>query len=263
MIISRGGIVVPLITLLLVGYAAPLLSGTKEEALFEASEQGRYDLAQRLLGNGASPNARDRCGLPVLMIAIDKKRDSLAELLLDCGADPDIRYVTTKKCLFGGSWLGDCPMALAITLENLTIVKKLLSKGSDPNQLIKGEHLLFYALWKDNFEIVKVLWDSGSRTDVNEALLIGCHSHDPRIAALFLNNGANINFRGKDGSTPIIIAAKYLKTQLLTFLLEKGADPNIEDGSHKRALNYAHYNIGRYPGAAEIVDLLKKAGAQE
>ena len=59
-------------------------------------------------------------------------------------------------------------------------------------------------------------------------------------ALLLLNRGVDINeVSSKAQSTPLIIAAIYNKTDLVTFLLDQGADPNPIDWEGQNALHHA------------------------
>lgn len=44
-----------------------------------------------------------------------------------------------------------------------------------------------------------------------------------------INNGADVNFQGYRGRTPLFIAAKYGNTEIAQYLISVGADVNIKD----------------------------------
>lgn len=63
----------------------------------------------------------------------------------------------------------------------------------------------------------------------------------------FLQKGADINSRNKDGQTPLMIAAKRGAVYPLQEFIKNGADINLKDKNGKTALHYAaelgHFNI--------------------
>ena len=73
--------------------------------------------------------------------------------------------------------------------------------------------------------------------------VFGAHSH--------CIHGANINAVTVNGETALMLAASNEKSDLVAFLLQKGADPKLLDKSGKGALDYAR--------SANIDDDLKKA----
>lgn len=60
----------------------------------------------------------------------------------------------------------DTPLNLAICWQNLTIIRQLISAGSDINSDMEdGEHAIMTAINTGNLEIVKILVDAGAELD--------------------------------------------------------------------------------------------------
>lgn len=72
---------------------------------------------------------------------------------------------------------------------------------------------------------------------------------------LLLDRGAKINAIDDNGETALIKAVSRINYDTAKLLLEKGADPNIQDFTDRTALQYARQN-------PEFVALLKGHGAQ-
>jgi ankyrin repeat protein len=78
----------------------------------------------------------------------------------------------------------------------------------------------------------------------------------PEIAEVLIENGAKINFKGKDGASALTIAAQHGNSGVTFVLLAKGADINIRNDHGNTALMY-----GAEYGQTEIVRLLLTANA--
>ena len=50
------------------------------------------------------------------------------------------------------------------------------------------------------------------------------------VAKILIDHGAEPNKADRGGRTPLCLAAEHGFTGLVQFLLEKGADPNVEGG---------------------------------
>jgi len=74
---------------------------------------------------------------------------------------------------------------------------------------------------------------------------------------LVLDNGADIEARDEFGLTPLMFAAGQ-NPQTIKLLLLRGAAPNATDRGGATSLM-----IAREEGNAEIIQLLKEAGARE
>ena len=57
-----------------------------------------------------------------------------------------------------------------------------------------------------------------------------------------LQAGANLEARNEYGSTPLHHAVAFEKAEIVTVLLEVGADPNARDNDSKQPFEYARDN---------------------
>ncbi len=69
----------------------------------------------------------------------------------------------------------------------------------------------------------------------------------------FVEYGSDVN-ELSNGVTPLMLAARYNKVEILKYLLEKGADKKIKDEKGNTALKYAEFSK-----AQEALEFLKQA----
>lgn len=101
---------------------APLSANADGDyALILASRQGRYDLVQRLLAQGAAPDCLDRFGNNALWAACYADSDACLRLLVKSEADIDYQNPA-----------GNTVLAYAASSGKDNMVKLLLELGADP-----------------------------------------------------------------------------------------------------------------------------------
>jgi methionyl-tRNA formyltransferase len=94
-------------------------------------------------------------------------------------------------------------------------------------------------------------------------LIKACYNQHGEVVKLLVENGANVNATNENGTTVFMYAKTALqqlpkKTELLTYLLDHGADINALDVRHKSVLDYVIEN-----GAHELADWLILNGARK
>ncbi|GLT42386.1 hypothetical protein SLA2020_163880 [Shorea laevis] len=164
--------------------------------LHHAVLTGRIPTAAYLLDNGANPNAGTKHkGRTALHYAADKGPKELIELLLSKGADIDA--------------MADCgtPLQYAAARRKKDSVKLLLDNHADPNVV--------------SHNLSSPLLASIHALPVEYAPSFECMK-------LLLKAGADPNFRGLRG-TPLGFAASEGETEVVRYLLNAGANPNVVD----------------------------------
>jgi ankyrin repeat protein len=122
-------------------------------ALQMAASEGKLEIAQLLLTEGADPNEKDKHGRTALMAAAINGRRAVAEFLLKKGADANARDLDMATPLMDAAWGGD-PQT----------VKLLLQKGSEVNATdVDGLTAMQYAKLSKNEEIVELLKAHGAK----------------------------------------------------------------------------------------------------
>ena len=103
---------------------------------------------------------------------------------------------------------------------------------------------LLTAIFDGAIDIVKYLIELGAdlectnslgRTPLMEALIL----NKPNIAEMLINSGANVNAQDNFGETPIMHAINGILNSpenILKLLLQKNANPNLEDYMHQSAI---------------------------
>ena len=235
-----------------------------------------------------------------LMIASAFKYNDLLKALVSVGADLDLKsakyddkrriyntalnYSILSENVEGVSILLNAGASIdnrsdylhdAIEVNNLNIVKLLINKGIDVNQIAKGENGTYYyegrsplslAVFKENADIVKflLLHDADVNMDEEPILYTAVNWYDSykksslNIIKLILNAGADIDVR-YSSSTPLIAAIKKGYVDVVKLLIEYGADVNYTDKKGKKPLYYAINSSKKN----EIIKLLVDEGATE
>ncbi len=117
------------------------------------------------------------------------------------------------------------PLTDAVKNENEALVSLLLKNGADPNLItFMGKTPLEIAINTRNQNIVEMLVEAGANTDNS---LIYCVKENKETFALyFINKGADVNYKGFMGNTPLLYAIGNKNYKLVTVLIEKGAKLN-------------------------------------
>lgn len=138
-----------------------------------------------LVQRGFDPNALDPAGQPGLAIAIQRDSRRVLEALV---AEPaiDINQLNVA---------GESPLMLAAIRGDLAWCERLIERGGRVNQ--PGWTPLHYAASGPN----------------------------PKVVELLLARGADVDAQSPNGSTPLMMAARYGSEDSVQRLLERGADP--------------------------------------
>ena len=175
------------------------------------------------------------------------------------------------------------PLHKAIILHDLKTVKKLIDEGSDVNEESRYCSPLMIAVGHKDPEMVELLLKNGAKSDTCKSTYIfqpssnfvGEFEFSERlqilftpfyyaiklnqfdIVKLFCENGYDISKKmgGLQFTYPIIAAAKFGRTDILNYLLEKGVGITVKDNNGKNALMYAAPS-----GNLEITYLLLQKG---
>jgi len=230
-------------------------------ALLFAAREGALDSVRALVAAHADVNLPSVDGSSPLVVAVQNGFYSVAEYLMDHGANPN---TANDK--------GWTPLYLAVKNRNqeitavpgpskdgaLEFITRLLDRGADPNVQIKAEtevHQGMSALW---------LKEAGA-TPLLRAALCG----DLTVVKLLLAHNADPEITTFDHTTPLMVASgvgwaegmlrEYSEDQTLEvvkILLDHGADVNTANDHGITALHGAAYK-----GANKAVQLLVDRGA--
>jgi len=214
-------------------------------ALHWASYRDDLESADLLIRSGANVNARNDLGATPLWAACQNGSESMVRRLLTAGANPNAALL-----------LGETPMMVAARSGNPALVELLAAKGANVNaRAARGQTALMWAVAQKHPEVVKVLIANGadiharsdSWTEVmavpphgyleynraiphgsETALMFAARVDDLASAKLLVAAGANVNDEDAWGVSAGVLAAHSGFTDVVEFLLEKGANADSD-----------------------------------
>ena len=227
------------------------ISGALIKAIQEKEETAITVLVNQI-GEKDLNKVDTKTGLTPLLAAIEQKHAKATGALIDKGAD--VFKSTAKK--------GHSPLSLAVEMKSYKLVKFMLEK-------------------QDPTTIAEVINDKKQKLSIQYIAF-----NDPKMLDQLIKAGADINFGGKEGTSPLLKgmeegsigllplyakhkidmnqivegksllewAIKYNRADWLNGLLSEGADKTIVNKNGQTALDYAE-SFGE--GRVDMVALLK------
>jgi hypothetical protein len=168
---------------------------------------------------------------------------------LDAGMDPDYLADRVGTGLMVAAWHGNLPM-----------MELLVARGADVNKAnALGEQALMHAAWRGQTDAIKWLLAKGARINNGtmrwSALHYAAFSGHGKATALLLDNGADINARSTNGSSPLMMAVYEGHEDMVKQLLARGADRSVKndrgDGALEWAFKFQRLGIARLVSAPQ------------
>lgn len=175
-----------------------------------------------------------------LSVAATEDRPIWARLALAAGADPDGRG--TRHPVRGGA----SPLELAVSRGNREVARLLLDAGATPSPLDDVDEFLSACLAGDRVTADRLLAErpavvADARERGPNAVLRAAEVG--RAAAVRVLVGYGFDVHAGHGTTPLHQAAYDGNVEVVTTLLELGADPGRRDASFDATpLNWAQHN---------------------
>ncbi|KAF7903906.1 hypothetical protein EAF00_001240 [Botryotinia globosa] len=174
----------------------PANTGSEVNALKEAILTHDAESVRLLLTFGANPNEHDRDGITPLRASVDKSFLAGATTLLKYGADPN---------LVAGIDM-ESPLAVSVMQNMVGFSHLFLIYNGDANlSTSNGNTLLIASINKKTSK---------------------------KFMELLLKYGANPNAKSKEGKTALFEAITCGRADIVSILLENGADPNLPGPKH-------------------------------
>ncbi|MBM3820995.1 MAG: hypothetical protein FJW14_18545 [Acidimicrobiia bacterium] len=202
--------------------------------------------AAALIKSGADVNAANDLGATPLWLASLNGSTPMARTLLQAGANPNLALLA-----------GETPLMVAARAGSADVVDLLASKGANLNaRAARGQTALMWAVAQKHADVVTVLLAHGAdvhaRSEVwsqmmavpphgrleynrliphggDTALLFAARAGDLASARLLVDAGANVNDADAWRVTAVTLAAHAGFTDVVEFLLDKGASPDSPD----------------------------------
>lgn len=190
----------PGVVAILVEFGADVHARSRSYSQTVVGEQtqraGREKLNYDVMRGGSTP----------LLFAARSGEAASAKLLLASGADPNDRLPDGTSALVLAAHSGNRDVALA-----------LLEKGADPNDIGVGYSALHAAILRSDLTLVKALLAHGANPNIRmtKATPVRRNSTDYFLLAPLI------------GSTPYLLAAKFLEPEIMRTLIAAGADAKL------------------------------------
>ena len=211
--------------------------------LHYASYKGNAGFVDFILRNGGNPNAQSQHLSTPLHSAAWGRNLKVAELLLEDGANVNAQ---TDE--------GETPAMTAALRGEKVLLETLLALSADPHAKdIHGSNLYDLASAGGHTKILDLLDDLKVKN--NHPFHSAAGRGDLNTIKKMLKNGRKINERDAFGATPLLIATVSGKVDIVSFLLNRKADPKItaKDG-------YTMMHAAAFSGKKELVKLAYNLG---
>jgi len=183
-------------------------------------DNNQGDTARLLIQAGAGVNVINQKKQTALMVAIMKKMDALAQLIL---AQPGVNLNAQDAH-------GNTALMLA-AMHNKALLESMLASNM-PDLNIKndtGQTAIMQAAKAGNWDSVLLLTRAGANLDTQDKdgatlLMTAYKANKPDVVEELIKKGANISLLDKDGNTLVTMAVKQMDAKMLQLLHQYGAN---------------------------------------
>lgn len=244
-------------------------NGRGYRALHLALMYGHQQMIDYLLANGADTNAQNHQGITPLMIAAALKHAKAAEQLIELGAELDTvngnNFSAFDYALQSGAksiveqLLAARHMQVALAVIREQTPSNAKYEITDPSQMFFGHSLISLATHYAQFEQVTLMIERTSDLNMRNVsgyqttlLIDACRSGQLEMLTLLINAGADVNQTDGHGDPAINWAVALGRKEFVQALLSHGANPHIKNKNGYTAIKTAEER-----GFEEILKLLK------
>ncbi|MCJ1460756.1 hypothetical protein MMC28_011138 [Mycoblastus sanguinarius] len=207
----------------------------KQTPLWMAVMHGNEIVKMLLKRDDIEVDGQSRWGETPLYQAIQRSRLSVAQMLLDVGADPNIP-----------NWQEQTPLSFAAAEGSEEAIEMLLKQPrialDVPDSLAQTPPMR--AANHGHSKTIKLLLTKGANVSCTDfkgrtALSLAAEKGHKIAAKFLLKSKADINVQDKNGKTPLALAVENKHDVVVRFLLESGADAEIADEDGETPLEKA------------------------
>ncbi|EAX98942.1 ankyrin repeat protein, putative [Trichomonas vaginalis G3] len=189
--------------------------GNRRTALNYAVKYDSKEVAELLISYGADVNLCNKYS-NILIDAITNENKEMVDLLVSNGAD--VNFIGDD---------GHFPLHQAVKVCSREIIKLLIEHGANVSAIYKSKGTMKTAI---HFAVENLISEDNDKDIISKL---------KEIIEFLISNGADINAKVRNGTTPLHIAAKNLHKDAIEFLISHGADFNSSDDFGKTAFHYA------------------------
>jgi ankyrin repeat protein len=217
-------------------------------ALHMASYHGHTGAAMNLLAKGANLEAETDDRRTPLFLAIQMAHAELAKRMIEMGAN--VNTVGER---------GVTPLHLAVLSKSTEVARLLIEKGANINATdSRGYTPLLSAVCENSADMMRLLVEKGANVNASEkagytALSTALRKEQPGNAAFLIDHGADINTAAPGKWTPLHFAAYFGYEDVAKKLIAKGADRSAKNKDGNTPLD-----IAKKRNRQEMVDILSK-----
>jgi ankyrin repeat protein len=184
--------------------------------------EARLRFVRLLLENGVDVDSRNCHGSTALHVAVQEKDEGLAALLLQSNCPVDSKDFHDFS-----------PLSVAVCMNLESMAKLLLERGANANDLVRTTSILELAIVRRKEAMVRLLLEFRADVNIgcerNKPVAAACLHKNTRIMQLLIDNGADINYKDKKGMTPLMRVIKEPNYPMMRHLLARGAAINDRD----------------------------------
>jgi len=171
------------------------------------------------------------CGQASLVKAIREGDIEKANKIVDKSSAEDLNQIVTIKMPSGTTNI-TFPLCEAVRISDSLLVKKILKKGANPNQITFISPYYFTPLMKasenNDLASVKYLVENGANINYQldkqgkeyllgfeigkTALHFAAEKNSAEVAEFLIKSGANVNIKNVEGKTPLMKAVTFIAT---------------------------------------------------
>ncbi|MBT3266019.1 ankyrin repeat domain-containing protein [Candidatus Poribacteria bacterium] len=222
-------------------------------ALHEAAARDHLEMVRVLLEHGADPNGNVDSSGDAMFISVWDHPDgpegvAVRSLLSEYGAEtpPYDRTVEELKQALetsDDSVYDEQFVSSVFDQRDAELFRLLMSKHADATRLLP----FVGSRYPGSSECIEIMFELGA--DANASNWMGktwlhfaADRNDIDAARVLLEHGADINaVEAEHGSTPLAEAAKKGHVEMVSFLMERGADPNVQPELWARSATFCPF----------------------